>query len=536
MSSQDDQEHVSLATSLVNPDDVSRQAAINGIRAYVASIQTVADLDMMKLWKGLYYSLWLCDKTQIQNQLAEEISRFIHVIKVKATLVQFISCFSKTLIREWALLDQYRVNKFYNLLRYMLRESFIYLKRANWNRADISMIMAVIDSELLKKIPNGPRFHIIDTFLEELHLVAGAEITNGQFMATIQTFLTTLKSGIEMIIVDRILNGIFRKYIEKYATEVKNSDMDSGDESESKATPFVNVKTKNLQQVIFDIASSEDTNSSNRRKLYDLHKQFPALTGVAFVEETFNNNDDDDEASSSNIASKSKQTPKKSRKIDEISTPAASTPALNQNATASAIKFAAKGKIQSEEVETKIPVVATPSDSKSKKAKVSEPEPVTEPIPTPASAKKNKPAPAAAVETISSKLAVNNPATENNIPKKSALKSSIPVLASKSTASATSTSNSTPTTATNVSISKASTATAQLTASPEPISSGEQFISAKKFTGKKEGYFFGSGKQGLGYYLDSGKSKAKASSAPAVKSKGVTFGKNKVTHFSTSRK
>ena len=72
-------------------------------------------------------------------------------------------------------LDQHRVNKFYSLMRSMLRETFTILEDRAWpDELSIAMV-DIIDQQVIQSRPNGPRYHLGDILLEELHKVTHGE-------------------------------------------------------------------------------------------------------------------------------------------------------------------------------------------------------------------------------------------------------------------------------------------------------------------------------------------------------------------------
>ncbi|XP_023213614.1 ribosomal RNA processing protein 1 homolog A-like [Centruroides sculpturatus] len=75
--------------------------------------------DMMKLWKGLFYCMWMSDKPLIQETLADSMSKLIHRFSRIEYTYMFIECFFETMSREWFGLDKFRLEKFM-----MVRQNF----------------------------------------------------------------------------------------------------------------------------------------------------------------------------------------------------------------------------------------------------------------------------------------------------------------------------------------------------------------------------------------------------------------------------
>ena len=68
--------------------------------------------ELLKLWKGLFYCMWMSDKPLIQEDLAETIASLIHSVEDRATGLMFFSISIRTLARDWAGIDTWRVDKF----------------------------------------------------------------------------------------------------------------------------------------------------------------------------------------------------------------------------------------------------------------------------------------------------------------------------------------------------------------------------------------------------------------------------------------
>lgn len=68
--------------------------------------------DFMRIWKGLFYSMWMSDKPLIQEECAENISKLlIHFSSVHDSMM-FFKAGLETLCNEWFGIDQLRLDKF----------------------------------------------------------------------------------------------------------------------------------------------------------------------------------------------------------------------------------------------------------------------------------------------------------------------------------------------------------------------------------------------------------------------------------------
>lgn len=57
--------------------------------------------DFLRLWKGLYYCMWMSDKPLVQEELAEDLGSLIHCFPDAKVGVQFFRNFLETMCLEW---------------------------------------------------------------------------------------------------------------------------------------------------------------------------------------------------------------------------------------------------------------------------------------------------------------------------------------------------------------------------------------------------------------------------------------------------
>ena len=275
----DHEDEVKFAKALVNPEKESRDKTLANLHKYVASIKSFDDMEMLKLWKALYYTMWLSDKAPIQLELAQNLTNLTQVFSTVELQLLYVRMFFRILMREWFHLDQYRVNKFYSLIRLMFRNVLATAAKAGWASEITAKLIEIVDVEVLMKKPNGVRFHIADIFLSELHTVTSGKIATKDFLVVFRPFLdSVLRLDDNNVYIERVYKEVLHKYASTYAAE--NAD------SEETTTVFAGVNTKVLQKVVFDLASEEETPNVCRKKLYDLHKAYAAATKQQFVGES----------------------------------------------------------------------------------------------------------------------------------------------------------------------------------------------------------------------------------------------------------
>lgn len=265
-------EEIKFAKALVNPDKSVRDATIASLRNVITSCKTIDEMQMLKLWKALFYCMWLADMNPVQMELATNVAEMLKLFPKSNCALLYIRIFFRTIVREWHHLDQYRLNKFYSLIRAMLLRSFEYLVEKKWKSEITAQFLELLDTEVLKKVPNGVRYHIADIYLSEIWNATKGNISTEQFLYILQPFLNALSSADDKVFHGRIVKRVFESYLENHAAE--NTD---------KPHVFSKVSTKALQDALFETAAHNDTKESHRKSLYALHKGYQLALGSNIV-------------------------------------------------------------------------------------------------------------------------------------------------------------------------------------------------------------------------------------------------------------
>ncbi|ORY75427.1 nucleolar [Protomyces lactucae-debilis] len=152
----------------------TRDAAVASLTQYLTANRAFTELELLKLWKGLYYCFWHSDRVLVQQQLAGQLAGIVQGLKYQNILV-FLSAFWKTMMREWPTLDALRLDKFYTLLRRFIEAGFKKCAQLAWEQPLTEGYMVLLEEGPLaaadRKVPLGIQYHIIDIYLEELDKV-----------------------------------------------------------------------------------------------------------------------------------------------------------------------------------------------------------------------------------------------------------------------------------------------------------------------------------------------------------------------------
>ncbi|XP_053732220.1 ribosomal RNA processing protein 1 homolog A-like [Synchiropus splendidus] len=208
---------VQLAQRLASNQKPIRTRAMKKLRKYVqVRSQKVGGgftLDeLLKLWKGLFYCLWMQDKPLLQMDLSKIIASMIHNFHDLDAQLLYLRASLQTFKREWNGIDRLRMDKFFQLVRYMFHQSFELLRRKTWDSRGVDGFLQVVHDELLRsgcEAPSGLQIHVLDVYLTELAAVGAQELNADQNLQFIQPFCKIAAETKNMLLFKSICNNIF---------------------------------------------------------------------------------------------------------------------------------------------------------------------------------------------------------------------------------------------------------------------------------------------------------------------------------------
>ncbi|KAF2885464.1 hypothetical protein ILUMI_20744 [Ignelater luminosus] len=150
--------------------------------------------DFIRIWKGLFYTMWMSDKPLVQEECAEKIAQLIHFSNAETALL-FFKCGLIVLSTEWFGIDQLRLDKFLMFVRRILRQVFEVLKDNCWDDKLVSEFGNILLETVLKPENStylGLTMHITEIYLEELAKVSKGKIEKPLVAEFIKPFVKQL--------------------------------------------------------------------------------------------------------------------------------------------------------------------------------------------------------------------------------------------------------------------------------------------------------------------------------------------------------
>ncbi|CAG5157073.1 uncharacterized protein ALTATR162_LOCUS4865 [Alternaria atra] len=178
--------------NLASSDKKVRDEALNSLKTYLGAQTEISELDLLKLWKGLFYCLWMQDKPALQQGLSRDLASIVSSLRTPVVL-PFIRAFFLTMSSEWSRIEALRLDKYLYLIRQYLNASFTFLSRNKWKKNLLEQWNTVVEEIPLERqnmrIPNGLRYHVMDIWVDEMEKVEGEAWEKEDKRETLETLV-----------------------------------------------------------------------------------------------------------------------------------------------------------------------------------------------------------------------------------------------------------------------------------------------------------------------------------------------------------
>eukprot|EP00092_Neocalanus_flemingeri_P025716 GFUD01027880.1.p1 GENE.GFUD01027880.1~~GFUD01027880.1.p1 ORF type:complete len:1062 (+),score=358.52 GFUD01027880.1:60-3245(+) len=327
---------VQFAQKLAANEPPVRDKAVKKLKKWFgARAEVFDDVEMMKIWKGLYYCFWMSDKPLVQEELAENISSFVTCFQSNESSLVFIRSFFKTFGREWFGIDRWRSDKFMMFTRRFLRHIFKFVAIKEWEKGLVEKVVDIIRSDLVL-CPIADTFlafqlHFTDVFLEELAKVGGEKLDPEVLEMFLDPYVEAVRVGQDARfrdhVVERIFNHLMRQSdpgiewqmeedgegMEEEVEDEENSDGENSENGEDDedmngdskqdeedgeddgevvqdpragrvdaVIPQMNVGYLKLSEKLFELGSGDGVRKANRDALYKISKMFKDVASDVF--------------------------------------------------------------------------------------------------------------------------------------------------------------------------------------------------------------------------------------------------------------
>ncbi|KAI2472634.1 hypothetical protein F4781DRAFT_316744 [Annulohypoxylon bovei var. microspora] len=214
-----DERNMPFIKHLASSDRKIRTSALGTLRTFLTAPTTarkLTELDYLKLWKGLFYSVWMCDRPIPQQNLCAELADLLSVLPAPnddecAVVIPFLRAFWATLSREWTAIDVLRMEKYLLLVRRVFGASISWARDGRKGKKAQKRPGARADGILrlleewplektgnLAKVPVGLRLHVLDIWVDEVEKLELLAEDGDESSADPSNFLARLRRIVEV--------------------------------------------------------------------------------------------------------------------------------------------------------------------------------------------------------------------------------------------------------------------------------------------------------------------------------------------------
>ena len=157
------------------PDRKLRTASLDSLKTFLSTRIRTNPLQLpeaLRLWKGLYFALWMTDRPGPQQRLAADLASLAddggdESASSSSFRAVWFAAFWDVIGQQWPQIDRHRMDKFLLLVR---RVFAAHVRHARGD-ADVAGVLAEWPFEGsgdLRRVPLGVRLHVLDLWVDEL--------------------------------------------------------------------------------------------------------------------------------------------------------------------------------------------------------------------------------------------------------------------------------------------------------------------------------------------------------------------------------
>ncbi|KAL9242283.1 hypothetical protein vseg_016300 [Gypsophila vaccaria] len=274
-----------LIKGLASTNASIRSKNLKIVLNYLPTQTLISDDDLKKLWKSLFYSMWHCDKSQNQSHLINRLSNLIPILPAPLS-VSYFRHFIITMRREWPGIDHLRLDKFYLMVRFFLKNVFCLMKKLSWDLLVLEQFVGVLEDDLFFNVGgesggdnvgvNGVAYHLVSVFCDEVKcfLPLSLDVLNLLF----RPLVSILGRSDNRVLVSKVRSCVFELLVKcgRGYLEINKSGGDV-DESDERVLFGTVALVMGFSTRFYELGSSEECIQSNRKVVLALHEEFSRL-------------------------------------------------------------------------------------------------------------------------------------------------------------------------------------------------------------------------------------------------------------------
>ncbi|KAF4735471.1 ribosomal RNA-processing protein 1 [Perkinsus olseni] len=253
--------------------------------------KSLGEHDARKLWRGLWFVLWMADGRGVQQNTAAQMVQLSRVFTDEAAYLLWWKAFWFTVNEQWEKLDKHRINKYQLLLRIAVAE----LLNHSMKVQSIDSLRRLLDEDILdrKKCTPSVVMHCARVFWDEWAAEIKA-VDDDSKSAVLTTDFTLLRPWIKCVrvcsvkaVVDEIyLSLLLKTPVKEWVPEVRTwmykigENTRTEDMQREEAYAAVDQLEKRMKKEVVDLSTMESGNavlqtiqSCENQRAYKLLKQ-----------------------------------------------------------------------------------------------------------------------------------------------------------------------------------------------------------------------------------------------------------------------
>ncbi|OII77612.1 nucleolar protein NOP52 [Cryptosporidium andersoni] len=275
---------IRLGKTMTSIHPNSRRRGLQIIERFILKHRSsLNSLQMIKLWKGLYYCLWLADKVPIQREIAINISKFQRLFTSVELWNSFIYEFYNMLTQRWDIIDRLRMDKFMFLQRVMIAESLDIIKKKEYDKVYIEHLLNTYQMCIFTTSGIGISLIFCHQFPQEFVYFLNSQFSENKcnhersninilFELIAELFVNIIRDCNNRVVIKTIHEQLIRRFT-NIDSLLKDSLigglLDISDITISQYTKeVIDIFLQIVCRKLFGLASSKEINQSNRNILY----------------------------------------------------------------------------------------------------------------------------------------------------------------------------------------------------------------------------------------------------------------------------
>eukprot|EP00123_Amoebidium_parasiticum_P009505 comp19517_c0_seq1/m.22812 comp19517_c0_seq1/g.22812 ORF comp19517_c0_seq1/g.22812 comp19517_c0_seq1/m.22812 type:complete len:686 (-) comp19517_c0_seq1:114-2171(-) len=276
------QKEITFGKKLAHADKATRDKGVKKLKAWLGRQANLSDLDNRKIWKGLFYCMWMSDKPLVQEELAENLSDLVLALPSEDASLRFIRAFFDVMGKEWHGIDRLRLDKFYMLVRKFLNKVFALVAKLGWNTSNIDKLVGILAEGPLQpnsEYPKGLLWYICEQYVPMLVPVVKDDdsFLSDHLNLLLEPFCNLIAAEGEKVTQQKVVEGVFEPLVAKERELLHSMETDTDEENDDEPELDIEVDWSYLSEYIKGLAKRKDIEVENRSRLYALKRTLDDL-------------------------------------------------------------------------------------------------------------------------------------------------------------------------------------------------------------------------------------------------------------------